>query len=211
MDLDLITPNIGYLFLMAGFFLAIMALASPGTGVFELLTLFAFLLAGWFIYTLPTNEWALIVLLLGVVPFVMVLRGKRRSTYLVFAIVGLVVGSAFLFRGEGWRPAVDPLLSLVVSSLMSIFLWIMVTKTLEANASLPDHDLMRLIGATGEAKTDIDDEGSVHVDGELWSARSHKPIPEGARIRVVGREGFVLDVEPVSEEPGHPAALNQVK
>jgi membrane-bound serine protease (ClpP class) len=205
MDVNLFNANIGYLFLMSGFFLAIMALASPGTGIFELLTLFAFLLAGWFIYTLPTNEWALIVLLLGIIPFVMVLRGIRRPVYLIFAIVGLVVGSVFLFKGEGWQPAVDPLLSLVVSSLMSIFLWIMVTKTLEASAMVPEHDLKRLIGATGEAKTEIDGEGSVHVDGELWSARSREVIPEGARIRVIGRDGFVLDVEAVSEDSESPA------
>jgi len=28
--------------------------------------------------------------------------------------------------------------------------------------------------------------------GELWSARSDKPIPAGSRVRVVSREGFVL-------------------
>lgn len=206
MNPSLISPNVGYLFLMAGFFLAILALASPGTGVYELLTIFAFVLAGWFIYMLPTNEWALVILLLGIVPFVMVLRGRRRPVYLILAIIGLVVGSAFLFKGEGLRPAVDPLLSLVVSSLMSVFLWIMVTKSLEANAMVPEHDLNRLIGATGEAKTAIDGEGSVHVDGELWSARSQEAIPVGARIRVIGREGFVLDVEPVPEDRESPVA-----
>jgi membrane-bound ClpP family serine protease len=39
------------------------------------------------------------------------------------------------------------------------------------------------------------------VAGELWTARSEQVIPDGARVRVTGQEGFILDVEP---EPGEP-------
>jgi len=35
----------------------------------------------------------------------------------------------------------------------------------------------------------------VQVAGELWSARSEKPIAAGSPIRVVRRDGFVLIVE----------------
>jgi membrane-bound ClpP family serine protease len=52
-----------------------------------------------------------------------------------------------------------------------------------------------LLGQVGEARTKVNDEGSVLVAGELWSARSASPIPAGSTIRVVGREGFVLIVE----------------
>jgi membrane-bound serine protease (ClpP class) len=54
-----------------------------------------------------------------------------------------------------------------------------------------------LIGSIGEAKTEINDEGSVQVGGELWSARSDQAIPLGARVRVIAREGFILKVEPL--------------
>jgi membrane-bound serine protease (ClpP class) len=42
---------------------------------------------------------------------------------------------------------------------------------------------------------------SVFVEGELWSARpaADAPTPEkGQRVRVVGREGMTLIVEPLS-------------
>jgi membrane-bound ClpP family serine protease len=52
-----------------------------------------------------------------------------------------------------------------------------------------------LIGKIGEARTKVEEEGSVQVDGELWSARSEKTIPAGSSIRVLRREGFVLIVE----------------
>jgi membrane-bound ClpP family serine protease len=59
----------------------------------------------------------------------------------------------------------------------------------------PTHSLDGLVGQIGEAKTRVDEEGSVQVDGELWSARSEKSIPAGSMIRVIRREGFVLIVE----------------
>jgi membrane protein implicated in regulation of membrane protease activity len=35
----------------------------------------------------------------------------------------------------------------------------------------------------------------VRVNGEIWRARAPRPLPAGARIRVIDREGLVLVVE----------------
>jgi membrane-bound serine protease (ClpP class) len=193
----LLDPNVAYLLLVGGVLLAILALLNPGTGILEVAALFALILAGWAVYNLPINPWALLVLLLGVFPFLLAVRRSRRLIYLALAILTLVIGSAFLFQGEGWQPAVHPVLALVVSALAGGFVWLVVTKSLEAVMARPDHDLNRLIGAIGEAKTDIHMEGSVQVAGELWSARSLKPIPAGTPVRVVKMNGFVLEVEAV--------------
>jgi len=193
----LLDPNVAYLLLVGGVLLAILALLNPGTGILEVAALFALILAGWAVYSLPINPWALLVLLLGVFPFLLAVRRSRRLIYLALAILTLVIGSAFLFQGEGWQPAVHPVLALVVSALAGGFVWLVVTKSLEAVMARPDHDLNRLIGAIGEAKTDIHMEGSVQVAGELWSARSLKPIPAGTPVRVVKMNGFVLEVEAV--------------
>jgi membrane-bound serine protease (ClpP class) len=68
-------------------------------------------------------------------------------------------------------------------------------KTLEVEKTRPVHDLEALIGVIGEAKTDIHADGSVQVAGELWTARSKQPVPLGSRVRVIGRDGFILEVE----------------
>lgn len=197
MEKILLDPNVAYLLLVGGVLTAVLALLNPGTGILEVAALFALVLAGWAVYRLPINPWALLVLLLGVFPFLLAVRRSRRLIYLALAILGLVIGSAFLFQGEDWRPAVHPVLALVVSVLAGGFVWLVVTKSLEAIMARPDHDLNRLIGAVGEAKTDIHMEGSVQVAGELWSARSLKPIPAGTPVRVVRMNGFVLEVEAV--------------
>jgi membrane-bound serine protease (ClpP class) len=62
----------------------------------------------------------------------------------------------------------------------------------------PTHDLGLLVGLLGEARSNVREEGSVYVSGELWSARSDNLIPIGSTIRVVRREGFILVVEKAS-------------
>src|SRR4030065_32651 len=185
----LLNPNVVYLILVLGFLLTIMALISPGTTILEISAFFSLLLAGWGVYNLPINVWALVLLLVGVVPFILAVRKYRQPVYLALSIASLVIGSVFLFQGEvWWQPAVSPILALIVSLLAGGYVWVIVTKGMEAANVPPAHDLGALIGSTGEAKTDIHQEGSVQIAGELWSAHSEQPIPRGASVRVVGRE-----------------------
>ncbi len=195
----LLNPNLFYLLLVAGVLLAIMALFSPGTGLLELGAFFLLLLAGWGIYKVPINLWALGLLVLGVFPFILAVRRSRQIIFLVIALIAFVIGSTYMYQGDSgnwWQPGVHPLLAIVVSILSAGYLWIATVKVLEADRQRPSHDLVSLIGAIGEAKTAIYAEGSVQVAGELWSARSHVSIPDGSFVRVTGREGLILDVEP---------------
>ena len=193
-----INPNIAYLLLVSGTILLILAILSPGTGVLELGALFLLLLAGWGIYNLPFNPWALVIWAVGVIPFIIAVRQSKKLIYLGIAIASMIIGSIFLFQGETpWSPAVNPFLAIVVSILSGLFLWVVAIKALEADKRKPVHDAGKLIGMLGEAKSVIENEGSVQVDGELWSARSENQIPIGAKIRVINRDGFVLEVEQV--------------
>ena len=58
----LVIPEIAYLILVVGLLLAILALFAPGTGFIELVAFFMLVLAGYGIYHLPINMWALVLL-----------------------------------------------------------------------------------------------------------------------------------------------------
>jgi membrane-bound ClpP family serine protease len=191
----LLDPNVAYLILMGGILLAMMALVTPGTGLFEIGAFFCLALSGYAIYNLAFNWWALLILGLSVIPFVYAIRKPNRGMYLGGSILLLVLGSSFLFSVDGWKPAVNPLLAFVASGSFAAFLWIAVGKSVQAVSARPSHDMDMLIGMTGEARTRILTEGSVYVGGEMWTAKSEKSIPAGSAIRVVRREGFVLVVE----------------
>jgi len=161
----LLDPNVAYLFLLAGVLLGLMAIVTPGTGIFEIGALFCIALAGYAIYNLSFNLWALIVLVLSIIPFIYAVQKPKREWFLALSIVGLVVGSVFLFATEGWRPAVNPLVAAVSSILYAGFLWIVIQKINQSTHARPSHDLSLLVGQVGEAKTRIHSEGSVQVAG----------------------------------------------
>lgn len=197
----LLNPDIVYLFLVAGLFLALLAIITPGTGILEISAIFAFLLTGWGIYQLPINSWAIFVMAAGIIPFLLALKRIRTSLSLVTSILLLLFGSIFLFKGETWwKPAVNIPLALITSLIVGLFFWIAASKILQAETKEPAHDLKKLIGAIGEARTDIHQEGTVYLAGELWSAYSQVPIPKGSLVRVLQREGLTLKVVPVESE-----------
>ena len=191
----LLDPNIAYLILLGGVLLAMLALAAPGTGFLEIGAFFCIALAGYAIYNLSFNWWALILLALSVIPFIYAIQRPKRELYLGLSILLLVVGSVFMFPRTAGQAIVNPIVAIMASGLVAGFLWIAVRKSVEAASVRPSHDLEGLVGQIGEARTKVDADGSVQVAGELWSARSDKPITAGSSIRVVRRDGFVLIVE----------------
>ena len=202
-------PTITYLLLASGLILAVLALAAPGTGILELFAIVMIMAAGAaiLVYDLAINGWALLVLLIGVVLFVISIAKPRQLAVLGASIAAIVLGSAFLFHGdEWWLPGVNPYVALVVSVLSAGFFWFIANKAIEARSARPRHDLQAVIGAIGEAKTSIHQEGSVLAAGELWSARSETPIAAGTRVRVVERDGFTLQVEAFEPTPANEAA-----
>ena len=191
----LLDPNIAYLLLVVTTFLVLMAIAVPGTGIPEIAALFGLVLSGYAVYHLSFNWWAMALLLLSVVPFFFAVRGPRREMWLVVSIIGLTVGSVFFFPAQKGFISVHPVLAIVTSAVYAAFLWVSIRKILQIAQTKPLQDVSALIGQRGETKTPVQAEGSVQVVGELWSARSEKPIPVGSVVHVVGREGFVLIVE----------------
>ncbi len=188
----LLDPNVAYLILVIGVLLGMLALFTPGTGILEIGALFAIFLAGYAMYNLPIRVWALILLAVGVVPFFFALRKYKQWYWLIPAIVSMVVGSVFLFKSETSLTAINPFFATLVSIVSVVLMWFIGVKSIEALRLRPSQDLSRLVEETGEARTDILNEGTVYVGGEDWTARSEKRIPAGSKVKVVGREGLVL-------------------
>jgi len=191
----LLDPNIAYLLLVVGAVTLLLAIVTPGTGLLEVGAIFLFMLAGYAIYHLGFNWWALIVLVLAIVPFVYAIQKPRREWALALSILGVVAGSLYFFPSGGLLPAVNPILAILVSLLVAGFLWLVTRKAVATFHTSPMQDLKSLVGEIGQAKTEVSDKGSVQVASELWSARSEKSIPAGSHIRVVSRDGFTLVVE----------------
>jgi membrane-bound serine protease (ClpP class) len=195
----LINPNVSYVLLVLGFLTFALALCAPGTGLLEAGAVLALVLAGYGLMNLPVNGWAIIIVLLGLVPLILgfVLHQPRRRKVLLMMASTLVflIGSVLLYQGEGWPSAVNPLLIVLIWPLTLGLTWLIAEKTLEAHDARPVFDLDQIVGMTGQASTDIRGEGTVYVNGEEWSAFSKTYIPAGSAVQVLRRKGLALEVD----------------
>lgn len=63
-----------------------------------------------------------------------------------------------------------------------------------------------MVARFGRARTELAPRGKVFVSGELWHAVAERPVPAGARVEVLEREGLVLRVRRAesAERPRRP-------
>lgn len=195
----LINPNVSYVLLVLGLLTAALALFAPGTGLLEAGALIVLALAGYGIINLPVNGWALLILIAGVIPVTLALLlrlpRKKKIWLLMGSVMIFLIGAALLFGGEGWTPAVNPILMLILWPITLGLTWFITEKGLEASASRPVFDPDRLVGMIGRASTDIRGQGSVYVNGEEWTAYSSTYIPAGSKVKVLRRNGLTLEVD----------------
>ncbi len=196
----LFDPNIAYLLIVSAVLLTLIAIIVPGTGIPEAGLVFCIMVAAFIVYQIGINLWAVTLLLLSIVPFFIALRVKTwRIPFLAATFLLLTVGSIFLFTGENGLSLVNPLLAVAVSLGSGGLIWFSADRTATIMQSKPVHDVDALIGQIGEARTDIHEEGSVQILGELWSARSETPIKAKNAVRILRRDGLILTVEEESK------------
>jgi len=193
--LMLILPNLLFLLLVASLWLVTLAIVSPGTGVYEGLAALTLLGVGAGMFFAPLNMWALAPIALGFILFFFALRAKTwHRMWLLGSALFFSGGSIFLFRPEEGIVAVHPLLAVITTAFTLGFYWFAVRGVIAAQKLDSSFDPKLLLGALGEARSDLDPGGIVFVAGELWSARSDQLIRYGSKVRVTAKDGLVLDV-----------------
>lgn len=195
----LFDPNVAYLLLVLGFVLGVLALFTPGTGLLEVGALFAIALATYALYHLAINWWALIMIVVSIVPFFLAMRKLKNWYWLIPSVALLCAGSIFLFKSSASQQPINPFFAILTSLISAALLWFIGRRSIDALKLRPSQDLKRLVGQEGEARTDIKTTGTIYVSGEEWSARSDKLIRNGSAVKVVDREGLVLIVVPAGE------------
>lgn len=194
----IIDPNIAYVLLIVGFVLSVLALLTPGTGIVEIIGLFFMILAGYGIISNPSNYWALVILI-PFIPLIFVYRKTKKDYYLIISIALLNIGSYMIFKSESGGFAVSPVIAIVVILLNAPILWVVVKKIIDAIDRRPDFDPTNIIGAIGDARTNIFQDGTAYVSGEEWSVRSDQKIEKGEKIEVIRKEGLILWVRKINE------------
>lgn len=195
-------PNILYILLMASLWFAAIAVATPGTGVLEVVALILSIGVLFLLGNVSTNWAAVVVIVVGallyhVVPFFV----KRARPFMYGGLILQVAASFVLFQNSSVSLAVIAVVTFS-SFLYHRFILEAAINTRDLKPAMLDD--VPLIGEQGYVQSKIDPVGTVRVRGETWSARSATPIDAGQAIVVVEQNGLVLFVEP--EKHKHRAA-----
>jgi membrane-bound serine protease (ClpP class) len=191
-------PNIAYILLMIGLAGLYFELSHPGAIFPGAIGGICIVLAFFALQTLPINTAGILLILLAIVFFVLEMKIASYGLLSIAGIVTLVLGSLMLFRSSS--PEMRLSLAVLVTTivLVSGFFILVATLVFRAQVSKPRTGSSGMIGEIGVVRQALAPVGKVFVHGELWNATAKLPIVEGTRVRVIGIENLVLEVEPLN-------------
>jgi membrane-bound serine protease (ClpP class) len=206
-------PNIAFILFTVGFYGIIFELQNPNfvTGILGAISIIlAFIGFG----SLPLNIAGLLLIGLAVILFVLELSVVSHGLLTIAGIICFALGAAALYTEPGTPAAPDVSVAIPVIVTMTVltagFMIVIVYAVIRSRQMALAGD--GLIGSglapntIGEVRRPLVPIGSVYAGGEEWTARSadEEPIQRGVHVRIVGREGLTLVVEP-TDITGAPA------
>jgi len=191
----LVDPNIAFIVLAIGALALYTEFNHPGAVVPGVVGVVFILLALFALNLLPTRYASLILI---VAAFVMFVLEAKFATHGILGLAGialLTLGGLLLVDGPIPQMRVNLWTAAGVSIPLGAITIFLMGIALRAHRNKVVTGEQGLIGAVGEARTDIDPEGKVFVLGELWNAHSRARVPMGDFVIVRKVEGLELEVE----------------
>src|SRR5271165_7060864 len=191
----LLDPNIAFLVLAIGALALYVEFNHPGAVLPGVVGIVFILLALFALNLLPTR-YAAFTLIMGA--FVLFALEAKFATHGVLGIGGialLTLGGLLLVDGPIPQMRVHLLTSLAISVPLGVITVFLMTIALRARRNKVVTGQQGMIGAVGEARTDIDPEGKVFVQGEIWNAHAPSRVGIGEQVVVRKIEGLELEVE----------------
>ncbi len=191
----LLNPTLAYLFLVIGALGIIFELSNPGAiipGVFGTILL---LLAFYAFSIFPVNLAGILFIFLGLLLFILdLLVTPGIGVLTAGGAVALFFGSLMLFDIQG---GVTLPLNVIITTVVcvAVFFVFALGMALRAMKKRVVTGIESLIGQTGIAKEDLNPEGFIIVEGELWWARAESPVKKGEKVIVSQKEGQTLIVK----------------
>lgn len=191
----LLDPNIAFLVFAIGALALYAEFNHPGAVIPGVVGVVFILLALFALNLLPTR-YASFTLIVGA--FVLFVLEAKFATHGVLGIGGIVLltlGGLLLVDGPIPEMRVHLWTALAISIPLGLITVFLMTIALKARRNKVVTGSQGLLGAIGEARTEIDPEGKVFVQGELWNAHAPSRVRMGEHVVVRKVEGLELEVE----------------
>lgn len=200
--LSIITdPTVAYLLLLLGIYGIYFELTSPGFGVPGVAGSISLLLGMFALQMLPVSYAGLALIVLG---FAMLVAEALLPSFGALGIGGtiaFVIGSVMLIDTDTPGLGIPAGLIATVAVVNALFVLVVFRLALKARSRPVVSGSEELQGMTGDILVASADAAWMRLHGERWRVLSTSPLRRGQRVRVTGRNGLVLQVEPIEEAP----------
>jgi membrane-bound serine protease (ClpP class) len=195
----LIDPNVAYILMLLGIYGLIFELSNPGSILPGIVGGISLILAFYAFQTLPINYAGFLLILLAVILFIAEIKVPSYGLLTAGGVISMVLGSLMLITTDVPGLQISLFVILPTALLTAGFFVLVVGMAWRAYQKKPVTGVEALIGMDGIAKTEIQPQGMVQLQGELWEAVSDEPIKEGEPVVVQGLNGLKLLVKRASK------------
>ena len=196
-------PDVAYLLMTIGFFAILIELFHPGALVPGVTGVVCLVIAFVGFAALPMNWGGIVLILAAAALFILDIKAAAHGGLTMAGLVCFIVGSLLLYSPGAVPSPTLPQVSVGLPPLIAavgagaLFSLLVVRTALRLSGRPAISGSQQLNGAAGVARSPLQPRGTVTVAGQVWSARLRSGRLEAGRpIRVLGRTGLVLDVEP---------------
>ena len=197
------SPEIAVLLLMVGLYGLLLEGYNPGAMLPGIVGVISLLMAAYALQVFPVNYAGLALILVGVALLVAEAFAPSFGALGLGGTVAIIMGSIMMF--DSGIPGFGISISFVVTFavVMAVTLIWFATYLAKIRARRVVIGSETAAGSIAVATENfVDGEGHVWFESESWAARSKQDIAKEQRVRILGVNGLVLDVE--SAEPTEP-------
>jgi membrane-bound serine protease (ClpP class) len=205
-------PTLSYILLLVGMYGIIFGFMSPGTYVPETLGAICLILALFGLGIVGANIVGILLLILGMIFLFAEAATPTFGLFTAAAVICFVLGILFVPPRIGGGELVPSfylprewyrtftLTALTVVAGFVVFFVIGMQYVVKGRKKPARTGGEELVGLMGKTVRELDPKGQVRIRGEIWNATTPDgSIPARADVRVIGRKGLTLIVEPIRD------------
>jgi len=194
----LVNPNVALLLLLGGALLIYLEFNTPGTIVPGALGTLMVLLAIFGLNLLPIHYTAVLLLVGALGLLVLEAKVGGHGALAIAGIVCLAFGMLTLVEAPVPELAIHPVVAFAVAAAFGLITVFLLRLAIRARRMKSRLGVDALVGRQACAMEPLAPLGHVLVEGEIWMAVASEPVAKDATLRVVGRDQYLLRVEPAN-------------
>ncbi len=194
-------PNIAFILLSLGLTALAFEFLNPGTYLPGVFGAIALLLAFFSLGTLPINWAGVLLIVLAFVLFFGELLVTGFGVLGVGAVISLILGGLLLTSTSNPDFQVSRWLIYGLAGIIGVWFLMVVNAILRSRRLPAVTGAQALVGRSAIARSALDPDGIVFLEGERWRATSEgEPVREGERVTIVDVKGLRLRVRKSAAE-----------